>query len=209
MMILLPAAAAYFCIRAEDKAVILVAAAGALAGVLVCALLSLFSYMHRVPSDSFAGNFAYYALKEILIPCAAVYLVFFFTAKESPEFRILSFFPLTASFYAVYMPYFIIAANDSAFSFFELFAKPALVLCMLAASAYFVREIYRAAVPPDRKKLAVRIGALVLTLLTPPCIETLWLMNLAPVCMAVLLILYAAAAVVCLFLAAGKTDSRL
>lgn len=178
LIILLPSALAYYLISADDKAVIPVALTGVLSSALFCALKAFFSFMYRVPSASFLPNYAYVLLGQTLIPSAVVYLLFFFLSKDELSFRVKSYFPLLCSFFAVYLPYHVIAGSASSYSVFELFLKPALYLMMLAASALCVRFVFRSFGENNRKKKIVWIAALCVSLLAPAAVETAWFIGL-------------------------------
>lgn len=173
-IILLPAAVVYYLINADDKAVIPVVLTGALSSVLFCALKAFFSFMYRVPSATFLPNYAYVLFGQTLIPSAVVYLLFFFFSKDDLSFRIKAYFPLLCSFFAVYLPYHIIAGSSSAYSVFELFFKPVLYLMMLTASSLCVRFVFRAYEERAAKLKVIWISALVITLILPAAIETAW-----------------------------------
>ena len=181
LIILLPSALAYYLISADDKAVIPVALTGVLSSALFCALKAFFSFMYRIPSASFLPNYAYVLFGQILVPSAVVYLLFFFLSKDDLSFRVKSYFPLLCSFFAVYLPYHVIAGSASSYSVFELFLKPVLYLMMLESSALCVRFVFRSFGEKNKKTKAVWISALCTSLLVPAAIETAWFIGL-PVC---------------------------
>ncbi len=178
LIILLPSALAYYLISADDKAVIPVALTGILSAALFCALKAFFSFIYRVPSASFLPNYAYVLFGQTLVPSAVVYLLFFFLSKDTLLFRIKSCFPLLCSFFAVYLPYHVIAGSASSYSVFELFLKPVLYLMMLTSASLCVRFVFRSFGENGRKMKIVWISALCVILLVPAAVETAWFIGL-------------------------------
>ncbi|MGP1459396.1 MAG: hypothetical protein ACTTKL_08815 [Treponema sp.] len=179
MIALLPISAAFVWIKARDKALRLVIIAGFLTGILATTARAAFSFIHRVAPYSFIQNFLYYSAHEYALPAAALFAVYFFIVKDKTEFKIKSFFPLSAAFYSIYMPYCIIAPAG-AFYFFTLFVKPALVLAMLIFYSQSVFAVYKNAGEKSKSKTRRAFVLLGLAAAAPSCIETLWLLNAFP-----------------------------
>lgn len=177
MVILLPAVLVFCGVRAADKAVVPVAVTGAACGVLVSFASALFSFRHRIPAFSFASNFSFYAAEEYVLPLILLYIIYFFITKDSVEFRVRSFLPVTAGFYSVYMPYCIISAAGASFSFFELFAKPVLFLSMLVLCAWLVFFIGKHSCEKSVRRIAVDSVIMAAVLFVPPFLNTLWLLK--------------------------------
>ena len=131
-----------FPIKNCSKNIIIASLSAPFAGIIASAGTALFAYMHRIPEYSVSSNFFYYFLKEYAFPMILVYALYFFTTKDSVEFRVKAFFPLIAAFYAIYMPYCVIASSNAAFSFFQLFVKPVLMLSEVFIASLFVYKIY-------------------------------------------------------------------
>jgi hypothetical protein len=178
LIMLLPSALAYYLITAHDKAFIPVVITGGLSSVLFCAFKAFFSFMYRIPSASFLPNYAYILFGQTLVPAAVVYVLFFFLSKDDFSFRVNSYFPLLCSFFAVYMPYHIIAGSASLYSVFELFFKPVLCLMMLTASSICVRFVLRSFSDKDVRTRVIWISVLSAALLLPAAIETMWFIGL-------------------------------
>lgn len=178
MLILIPAVLVFCGIRADDKAVVPVAMTGAAAGVLVSFASALFSFRHRIPAFSFASNFFFYTAEEYVLPLILLYIVYFFITKDSLEFRLRSFLPVTAGFYAVYMPYRIISSAGAAFSFFELFTKPALFLSMLVLCAWLVFLIGKHSCDKAVRFIVIDSVIMAVVLFVPPFLNTLWLLKI-------------------------------
>ena len=152
LILVLPAALVYYLSKEDDRAEISVVLTGFLSSALSCTLKAFFGFMHRIPSAGFWLNFLYIVFSQTAVPAVVVFLLFVYLSKDTIEFRIGSYFPLLCSFYAVYLPYHIMAGSGSAYSFFELFLKPLMYLAMLLASSICVRFIFRAFSGIDVKK---------------------------------------------------------
>lgn len=178
LFILFPAAIAWYIISTDDKAAVPVVLTGALTSVLFCALKAFFSFMYHLSSASFLSEYAYVLFGQTLIPIAIVYLLFFFLSRDTVLFRIKSYFPLTASFFAVYLPYHILAGGASFYSVFELFMKPVLYLMMLITSALCIQFVYRSVTAKSIKMRIQWILLLLASLLVPAAVETVWFSGL-------------------------------
>lgn len=208
MIALLPVCAAFVWIKARDAAVRIVIIAGFLAGVLVTMARAAFAFMHRAVPYSFVQNFLYYSAHEYVFPAAALFAAYFLAVKDTTDFKVKSFFSLTAAFYAAYMPYCIIAAADS-FYFFTLFGKPALMLAMLILYSKTLFTIYKNAAEKQKNKAARSFIPLGLAAFIPPCIETLWLLNTVPFVAALLSAAYIFTAAAVIVPAFKQKDSFL
>ncbi|MDE5898965.1 MAG: hypothetical protein K2H09_06860 [Treponemataceae bacterium] len=180
MLILVPAFLVFFCLRSKDKAAVLLAVSGAAAGVVVCVVLAVFFFMHRVPEDSFPRNFLHYFCREYALPPMALYAAYFFMTKDGAPFRVRAFFPLCGGFLSIYMPYFILFSAQPYCSFFELFAKPVLFLAMLLISANALYGIFRAVTEGSRSNVLVCALILAAACAVPPALNACWLLKLLP-----------------------------
>lgn len=193
LILLFPTVLCFCCFHSTKKIYGFLVAAGAFLGILASGCTALFSYMHRIPEFSLCSNFFYYFLKEYALPLVFVYALYFFATKDSVEFRVKAFFPVVAAFYAVYMPYCVIASSSAAFSFFQLFAKPVLMLSEVFFASFFAYRIYCAAVSKNISKIIVLSFSALVMLVIPPALETMYLLSIA------LPVVYIVAAVFALF----------
>lgn len=173
---------------------------GALAGILVSGGTAVLSYMHRVPEYSFMSNFFYYLLKEYVLPLVLVYALYFFCTKDDYEFRVKAFFPVMASFFAIYMPYCTIASTTAAFSFYLLFVKPVVVLSMIFLCSDIAYQIYTGAVEGSKKKIILNSVAALVVLAVPVLLETMWLMVMLLPVVYIAAVLYGMIALVLFFI---------
>lgn len=193
LILLFPTVLCFCCFHSTKKIYGFLVAAGAFLGIFASGCTALFSYMHRIPEFSLCSNFFYYFLKEYGLPLILVYALYFFTTKDSVEFKIKSFFPVVAAFYAVYMPYCVIASSNAAFSFFQLFAKPVLMLSEVFFASFFAYRIYCAAVSKNISRIIVLSFSALVMLVIPPALETMYLLSIA------LPVVYVVASVFALF----------
>ena len=191
MLVLLPAVLFYCCLRSTDKSVISVAMTGAVSGVFVSACTALFTYLHRIPELSFAGNTFYYFFKEYFIPVILLYAVYSLVISDEKEYKVKTFFPLMLAFYAVYMPYRVIASNSGAFSLFSIFVKPVLVLCMLIYLAKFNFVFYKANLGKNSKYQVAAVLLALVAMLIPACLEGMYTVFFAVPLVYVVSLLYA------------------
>ncbi len=179
MILLFPTVLAFCCVHSNKKIYGFLISLGAFTGVLVSGFTAAFSYMHRIPEYSFVSNFFYYFLKEYALPLILVYALYFFLTKDSVEFRVKAFFPVVASFFAIYMPYCIIAASSAAFSFYLLFVKPVVMLSMIFLCSLITYKIYCSAQEKNIKGIIAYSFCAILILAVPAVLESLWLMCIA------------------------------
>lgn len=207
-LILLFPTALYFCCSHSTKKIYgFLVATGAFLGIFASGATALFSYMHRIPEFSVASNFFYYFLKEYVLPLILVYALYFFATKDSVEFRVKAFFPVVAAFYAVYMPYCVIASSSVAFSFFQLFIKPVLMLSMVFMASFFAYRIYCATLYKNIRKIVVLSLFALLMLLIPPALETMELLCIALPVVYILAAVFALFALV-LFFVNSRQDAK-
>ena len=177
MILLFPAVLGFYWVRTSETKIRTLIFTGFLIGVFVDIFMALFTYLHRTPEYNFISNMLYFSLKNYILPSVILYLVYFFIVKESLEFRIKSFFPLIASFFAVYMPYVAIVTDESLFSVFSLFFKPAIYLSYVIYLSFFIFKLYKFLI--NRKKLhtVFTILFLLVSMLLPAILETLYIMS--------------------------------
>lgn len=132
--------------------------------------------MHRVPLYSFGSNFSYYASREYILPIVLLFCVYFFVTKDDFSFKARAFFPLSLGFLSVFVPYITVSAKQSAFSFYELFAKPVIWLSMVIFLKNLVVRLFSSG---TGIKLSVIMYSVLVAfvLFVPPFINALWIVN--------------------------------
>lgn len=193
LILLFPTVLTFCCAHSAKKIYGFIVAVGAFAGIIASAGTALFAYMHRIPEYSVSSNFFYYFLKEYAFPMILVYALYFFTTKDSVEFRVKAFFPLITAFYAIYMPYCVIASSSAAFSFFQLFVKPVLMLSEVFIASLFIYKIYCAVSEKNVAGIVILSVLLLVNFFIPSFLETMYLMCIA------LPVVYIAAVIFSLF----------
>lgn len=114
---------------------------GLISALIVCGVNAFFLTAQHIVVYSFKTNFLLYLIKNIFLPVIIVYTLFFLISKDSLDFKIKCFFPLLASFYAVYMPFYIMKGHAVNYSFFELFIQPALILTLISTLSVLIKNI--------------------------------------------------------------------
>ena len=177
LVLLIPCVLIFSCIHSKEKVSGAVSGIGFLLGVIFCAACAFSSFKHRIPDFNLTSNIIYYTVFEYVVPVIVLFLIYFFGTKDSFEFRTKAFFPLCAGFYSVYMPYVIIASSYSAFTFFELFVKPVLVLSMLILASAAVLGIGKASCQRKIFQIILYSMLTAVILFVPPCLNSIWLLD--------------------------------
>lgn len=179
VVLCLPCAVALYDIRFGKKESIMPTFAGFLLGVFVVTIKAFFSSSYRIPSANFFFNYVYTFFVYTALPMAAVFALFFFLSNDTLSFRVRSFFPLVASFFALYMPYTILEGARSTYGFFELFVKPVLYTELLYLAHFSFAFVLHSKMIDDKKTFWHARIIFALVLLLPAFIETLWFSGLA------------------------------
>ena len=175
-VILIPATLVFYCVSVRDKMIVAVSLCGILSGFFVCICTSLFTFMHRVPLYSFGSNFRYYASREYILPILLLFFVYFFVTKDDFSFKARAFFPLSLGFLSVFVPYITVSAKQSAFSFYELFAKPVIWLSMVIFLKFLVVRLFSSGTGIKLSVIMYSVLA-AFVLFVPPFINALWVVN--------------------------------
>lgn len=185
-ILLLPLALSLYCVYTKRKSDTLIIITGVLTGFFVLACKEFFTFSHRIVLYSFGRNFTFLFFREALIPTAVLFTAFFFLSKDTKEFRIQAFFPLLASFYAVYLPYIVITGPEARV-FFTVFVKPWAFMTMLLSLG---TGLETAVLNPSGKITSriLGIAVCVLGILLPSLTETFFLMGY-PVIIRIVLVL--------------------
>lgn len=200
LFLLFPCAIAAYCFKFGNKYSVFVAAIGAVASVIFCAIEFMFVFMHRVVPFSFWSNFLYVYFSQVFFPLAAVFAIFCVVSKDSCEFKAKMFFPLTASFYAIYVPFYILSYNMSALSAFELFGKPVMFLAYIAFMSVCVQVVVSSVKSKSNVKAALWIFVAILFSVVPAAIEAAWLIGVFFVWWLLGLVFYVAVTVLVILL---------
>lgn len=165
------------CMQIRKKELIPIVFSGVISALLVCAFRIFFLFAHRVVPYSFSENFAFLLFQQALLPIILLYGLFFLISRDSLEFKVEMFLPLTASFYMIYLPFCIISSAEGLYSAFGLFVKPCLFIAMLYFLSFAAKAVMSTA---KNKKFVFMILFLLLSVLylfVPALIESMYLMT--------------------------------
>lgn len=200
LFLLFPCAIVAYCFKFGNRSSVLVAIVGAVTSIIFCAIEFMFVFMHRVVPFDFWRNCLYVYLTQVFFPLAAVFAIFCLASKDSCEFKAKMFFPLTASFYAIYVPFYILSYNMSALSAFELFGKPVMFLSYIAFMSVCVQVVVSSVKSKSNVKAALWIFVAILFSAVPAAVEAAWLIGVFFVWWLLGLVFYVAVTVLVILL---------
>lgn len=180
----MPCALAFFFLATKEKKFIPVVCIGILSAMLYAIIRLFFFYPHRIIHDSITANFIYYFARLVLIPNLVVYGLYVLLTKDRAEFKIKSYLPLMLSFYAVLIPYNVIAFTQSyVFSGYDIFLKPILYLSMLIEVYLCLVKFYNIKTNNESGSKNMLILIMIVYLIFPALVDTLYAVNkLFPIC---------------------------
>lgn len=167
---------------------------GVLAGILTSAVREFFIFSVRIPEGSVIGNMMHLS-KSTLFPCLVLCGVFTILSKDDELYKTAALFPLTASFYAVYLPYIVISGPENR-SFFLLFISPVLTLSTVSSVQAAAALIKSKAASCGIKKALPYVMLFPAAALIQPAIQALWHCKAGGILHLVLAALFAAAALI-------------
>lgn len=142
LFLLLPIALIIFFLWKKEAKFLLPAAIGFLTSIIIFVFKIMFTYSHRLVPYSFGQNLWHYISTLSLLPVLILFLVYCLLTKDSWEFKIKAFLPLTLSYMMVYLPYYILSASAPSVLFFHLFILPILILGMLIGISCSLQYLY-------------------------------------------------------------------
>ncbi len=175
LVFFMPCILAIWCISNHDKYVLPVVCSGFMTGVLVSVIISIFGSTYRLTEYSFGSNFGYIFSVFYILPALILYVVYFFVTKDPVDFRIKCFFPLTVSFYSVYVPYITVSAATERLPFFGLFYRPSLCIAMLMLCSVFVRGLIESVQQKNCLWVGLNAFFAVVSMIVPSCLDTFWI----------------------------------
>ena len=174
LIFLLPCALITYALILKDKKIILPVFAGLITATLVCSCRYFFSYEHRLVYYSFAGNFAYYLIKQNFLPLLIVSALFALVSRDSAEYKFNNFFPLLGSFFAVYLPYCVITSSEIYYQAYDLFLKPVIYLAMLAQISICLIKLWQAITAKKALFLVINILIILIYAIYPAVSDALY-----------------------------------
>jgi hypothetical protein len=191
LFFLFPVSLTAYCIYKKQAELFITILIGFLAATLVCAINFFFNFTHRVVPYSFGLNFLYYMEKVGLIPVLVMYGIFFLVTKDDVERKVDYFIPLMLAYYSVLLPYNVVTLCESThYSGFLIFIKPLIYLSMLYSAGLLLRHLYAFAKEKKVSFVTVIICLLLLLLLFPSVLETMYVMNYSSLLLYFLSFLY-------------------
>lgn len=175
--LLLPVVLIGYYLKNKDKTIIPSVFIGFVAAVLVCVFKMFFVYSHRVISYNFGSNFAFYLLRQTLLPVILVYGIFFAFSKDTIEYRSKKCFPLLTSFYMVYFPYSIVSSSEGLYSFYPLFVKPFVFLMMIIVFSVCIKNIFSFLAEKKFVLMGLYILIAIFYLLIPAVFDSLYIID--------------------------------
>jgi hypothetical protein len=188
------------CIQIRKKTLIPVVFTGMMCAVLICAFRTFFLFAHRVIPYSFSENFIFLLMRQIILPTFVLYGLFFALSRDSIEFKVEMFLPLTASFYMVYLPFCIVSSAEGLYSAFGLFVKPCMFAAMLCFLSVLAKTFFAAFNSKKIFLLVIYVLLALIYLIVPAMVEAMYLVNTSLMCTLLCAIPYCALpAVICFF----------
>lgn len=177
LVLLFPIAIAIYFLQTQEKKYLPAVYVGVMAGLLFCAFRIFFMYEHRLINASFLPNYLYYFFRNGFLPILFVYGLFYLFTKDIQEYKISSFFPLISSFYAIYLPYYVVSNTESVYTPYSVFLMPVLYLAMIVQISMCVKNIYNDKVQGLGNSLVPNIIIILFYMLYPSCVDTLYAIN--------------------------------
>lgn len=190
LLMLLPLALITYCLYARDRKILFPAAAGCFSAVIVCACRFFFSYEHRLVYDSFSENFLYSLLKQNLLPLVIVTAIFALVSRDTIEYKVKNFFPTLCSFFAVYLPYCVIAGTEYYYLPYDLFFKPVIYLAMLIQISLCIINAWKAFTEKKIAFAVIDILIILIYMIYPAVSDALYAIDQAFVIILIIGILY-------------------
>ena len=138
LLFFIPIIIVFYCFYTKNGKNVIPISIGVLSATIFCTFKSMFFFSHRVIPYSFTSNLIFHLLQGCL-PVIILILLAFVITKDDIEAKVKFIFPLIASFYAIYVPYFIInSVESSVYSSFALFIRPLIYASMIIYISYGV-----------------------------------------------------------------------
>ncbi|MCQ2582312.1 MAG: hypothetical protein MJ160_00250 [Treponema sp.] len=177
LVFLIPLLLTLYYFFSEKRNFILVTTIGLVTSILVCLVRLFVFYSHRLIIDSFIQNYFFYLVRLAIIPIGLLYGVFFLLTRDTVEYKLKAFFPLVASFFAVYLPYYIISASGPSYSGYDCFLRPALYAAMIVQLSYSINNLYKFVVEKDQKGIIISSVIAAVYLLFPAAVDSSYMIG--------------------------------
>lgn len=148
---------------------------GAFAGSLFLTYKILFPALAFTFTTNFLMNFLYLLFMQVILPIFVPYLILYIFSKDTIKDKVSYFFPFTASFYAVFLPYLVLEA-EKPYTGFLLFIKPLLILSLLIFTHIWLYKY----TSNNVKSISITITNfvfLIIAICMPSIMEAIWITN--------------------------------
>lgn len=178
LLCFMPCVLAFYYCYVNDKKVLPVMFIGLMTAVIYCFVRVMGFYSHRLIPDSFQSNYIYYLFRFTIIPIVAIYGIYLLITRDSWEFKTKMFFPLIGTFYAIFIPYKVIAFTQSIYNPYDIFIRPLIYMAMIAQCAISIKAIYNGS--KDKNIVSIVLNALLIVvfIVLPAIFDSLYIMNI-------------------------------
>ncbi len=167
---------------------------GLLTAILTCFIKEFFIFYSHISTSNFLAHFAYLSLRDSIIPVLVLNLAFFLLSKDDWDYKIESIAPLAHSFFAVYIPYFVLTGKEPQSLFLNII-KPLLFSALPISSSLLCSGLISCIRKKNSLSAAI-IFAIIAVLLLPSLTESIWYYNMNSLIWIILTAVYIFAAVI-------------
>ena len=171
--LILPIFLAWYCFYKKNSKILPSILIGIVCAVVLCLILALFTFSHRIVPYDFPKNLTHLLLTQTVLPLLVPYLLFVIFSKDNLEYKMESFLPLSLSFFAVYLPFIILTTAEGLYSGFSLFIKPILFLMMILVCAFSVKQINKSIISKKVIPVILFTFVFVIFMIIPSIVEAL------------------------------------
>lgn len=179
LLLFMPCVLALYCVVSKNKKVAPVIFIGLMVALIYCAIRVIGTFSHRIIPDSFAINYFYYLIRFTLIPVITIYALYVLLTRDTWELKISMFFPLIGTFYAVFIPYKVVAFTQSVYSGYDLFLRPMIYMAMVGGVAICLFFAFKYIVLEKIPFAIISILVIIIYLLLPAFFDALFALNKA------------------------------
>lgn len=150
---------------------------GSLCAILTGAYRTFFLISHNITFFAPKDNFVDLLLHQTLLPIIILSGLFLIFSRDKIEYKLQAFYPITASFYMIYMPYIVLSNHKTAFSAFELFVIPVIFVFMIYTISELILLTYKSLKNHKNILMAIYITGIFIYLFTPAFLQVLFIYN--------------------------------
>lgn len=174
----MPCVLIFYCCAVKNRKVYPVMFIGIMTAVIYCLVRVMGFYSHRLIPDSLSSNYIYYLIRYTLIPVISIYVLYILLTRDSWEFKLNMFFPLLGTFYAIFIPYKVIAFTQSIYSGYDIFLRPVLYTAMIGQCAICLSNLYKSITNKKIINIILNILVMIVYLLIPAMMDAMFDLNM-------------------------------